>query len=144
MQKWQSPKIWPKRVKILISEWNQKQVHFFPHPSRSLSCTRFVVLCSWSEDKLSQRRVPSGANFAPPWIHPLTELTKKQQHLWGTMSTSFLLSFVKIHQAVLEERLNMCSITYTCISAPPSLLNHIKSVKNSWKFQRQSKLKYKH
>ena len=32
------------------------------------------------------------------------------------MSTSFLPSFINIHQAVLEERLTMCSHTYRCIT----------------------------
>ena len=34
----------------------------------------------------------------------------KQQHLYGTMSTSSLPSFIKIHQAVLEKNLKMWKV----------------------------------
>ena len=34
----------------------------------------------------------------------------KQQHLYGTISTSSLSSFIKIHQAVLQTNLNMWKV----------------------------------
>ena len=94
----------------MTSKWNQKQQHFFPHPSRSHSSIRFVILCSWSEEEVSERWGPSGAHFATPWIHPLTDLAEKQQHLWGTMSTSSLPSFVKINQSVLKKKSKMLKV----------------------------------
>ena len=49
--------------------------------------------------------------FAPPWIHPCADLVKRQQHLKGTISTSSLPSFIRIHQAVLEKKLKMWKST---------------------------------
>ena len=49
--------------------------------------------------------------LAPPWIRPWTDLVDKQQHLSGTMNTSSLPSFIKIHQAVLEKKLKMWKFT---------------------------------
>ena len=68
---------------------------------------------------------PPRPTFAPPWIRPLADLAEKQQHLCGTMSTSYLPSFITITHAVLEKRLNMCSHTYACMCAttPPPFLN---------------------
>ena len=49
--------------------------------------------------------------FAPPWICPWADLVEKQQHLQVTMSTSSPPSFIKIHQAVLEKKLQMWKFT---------------------------------
>ena len=113
-------KVWrirQKSVKNLTSEWNQKQQHFFPHAFTWFLCIRFVPVATRSEEEVCWRRGPSATYFAPPWIHPWADLAEKQQHLYRTMSTSSLPSFIKIHQAVLEKKSKMCS--NTCIIATP-------------------------
>ena len=53
--RWRSPE-YNERVKILISAWNQKQQHLFPHASRSLLCMRFVAVAFRSEEEVFWRR----------------------------------------------------------------------------------------
>ena len=48
--------------------------------------------------------------FGPALDPPLGDLAEKQQHLSGTMSTSSLPSFIKIHQAVLEKKWKMWKV----------------------------------
>ena len=74
MPNWLSPKRRTKCVKNLISEWNQKQQHFFPHAFRSflcILCIRFVAVALQSEEEVCQRQVPSMPYFGPALDPPL-------------------------------------------------------------------------
>ena len=44
------------RVKILITEWNQKQQHFIKHASWSLLCIRFLTVAYRFEEEVFLRR----------------------------------------------------------------------------------------
>ena len=46
--------------------------------------------------------------LTPPWIHPWADMTENQQHFSGTMNTSSLPRFTKIHQAVLDKNGRKC------------------------------------
>ena len=86
-----------------------KWQHFFPHASRSLLCIRFVAVAVRSEEEVSWRRGPRDL-FWPRPGSAWADLAEKQQHLWWTISTSSLPSFIKIHLAVLEEKSKMWKV----------------------------------
>ena len=67
----------------MISEWNQKQQHFFPHAFRSFLCIQFVAVAFRSEEEVCQRQVPSMTYFGPALDPPLGGSGRKTTTLVG-------------------------------------------------------------
>ena len=96
--------------KIWLWNGTKNNNTFFPHASRLLLCIRFVAVAFQSEEEVHWRRGPPVTYFGPTLDQPRADLAEKQQHLLGTMSTSSLPSFIKIHEAVLEKKSKMWKV----------------------------------
>ena len=93
-----------KFVEILTSEW--KKNHFFLQSCVSFLCIWFVAVAIRSGEVSGKRR-PSATYVCPQWVRILADLAEKQQHLYRTMSTPCIPSFIQIHQGVLEKKPKM-------------------------------------
>ena len=83
------------KVKILTTEWNEKQQHFITHASRSLLWIQFVAVAFHTREEVFWRRGPPWPTLPRSGSAP--DMAKTSVCMCWAMSTSSLPSFINFH-----------------------------------------------